>query len=194
MTLTDIVSSKRKAEILRLLFGLEPKEFHLRDLARQARLALRTVQLELVRLTGAGLVVARRDGNRVYYQANQRNPVYPDLRNIVLKTEGLVGVLHQALEGLEMELAFVFGSIAAGEAGPESDVDLMVIGPAGLRAVSRRLSGVGLKIGREINPHVMTREELAERVRSRDHFVSSLLSSPRLFIIGTENDFAELGK
>jgi DNA-binding transcriptional ArsR family regulator len=194
MTLLDIVSSRRKAEVLRLLFGVEPKEVHLRDLARRSGLALRTVQQELARMGSAGLVTSRRDGNRVYYQANRDNPVYADLRSIVLKTAGLVDVLRNALQGAEIELAFVFGSIAAESAGSESDIDLMVIGPLGLRRLTRTLHGVALKIGREINPHVLTREEFANRKRSGDHFISSLLASPRLFIVGTDDELAKLGQ
>jgi len=194
LTLLDIVSSRRKAEVLRLLFGLEPKEVHLRDLARQSGLALRTVQQELVRLGSAGLVASRKDGNRVYYQANRNSPVYADLRNIVLKTAGLADVLRSALQGADVELAFVFGSMAAESARSESDLDLMVIGPLGLRRLTEALRGVALRIGREINPHVLTREEFASRKRSGDHFISSLLASPRLFIVGTDDELAKLGQ
>lgn len=194
MTLLDIVSSRRKAEVLRLLFGVEPKEVYLRDLARQAGLALRTVQQELAKLGSAGLVTSRRDGNRLYYQANRKSPVYGDLRNIVLKTAGLADVLRTALHGADVELAFVFGSIAAGSAQSESDLDLLVIGPLGLRRLTKALHGTALKLGREINPHVLTRGEFASRKRSGDHFISSLLASPRLFIIGTEDELAELGQ
>jgi DNA-binding transcriptional ArsR family regulator len=109
LTLLDIVSSRRKAEVLRLLFGVELKEVHLRDLARQSGLALRTVQQELAGMGSAGLVTSRRDGNRVYYRANRNSPVYGDLRNIVLKTAGLADVLRKALQGAELDLAFVFG-------------------------------------------------------------------------------------
>lgn len=194
MTLLDIVSSRRKAEVLRLLFGLEPKEVYLRDLARQAGLALRTMQQELAKLEVAGLVTSHRDGNRVYFQANRNSPVYGDLRNIVLKTAGLADVLREALQGTRVELAFVFGSIAAGSAGSASDIDLMVISPIGLRQLTKALHGTALKVGREINPHVLTREEFVSRKRSEDHFISSLLASPRLFIIGTEHELTELGQ
>jgi uncharacterized protein len=193
LTLLDIVSSRRKAEVLRLLFGVELKEIHLRDLARQAGLALRTVQQELAKLGSAGLVISRRDGNRVYYQANRNSPIYADLRNIVLKTEGLADILRDALEDTDVELAFVFGSIAEGSAKSESDVDLMVIGSLGLRRLSKALHGTTLKLGREINPHVLTQAEFVSRKSSGDHFISSLLASPRLFIIGTEDELAKLG-
>jgi uncharacterized protein len=194
LTLLDIVSSKSKAEVLRLLFGVDPREFHLRELARQSKLALRTVQLEMARMVKAGLVTSRRDGNRLYYQANRNSPVYPDLRNLVLKTTGLANVLGTALRQPGVELAFVFGSLAREDARPESDVDLMVIGAIGLRAVTSLLSGVSETLGREINPHVLTREVFAQRQRANDHFISSVLAAPRLFIIGSENELTELGK
>src|SRR3974390_48429 len=97
MTLLDIVCSKRKAEVFRLLFGLDERNYHLRELARRAGLAVRTVQQELAGLARAGLITTRRDGNRLYYEANHDNPVYADLRNIVLKTAGLAGILQEAL-------------------------------------------------------------------------------------------------
>ncbi len=194
LSLTDIVSSRRKARILCLLFGIEPREYYLRDLARHSKLALRTIQLELVRLVAAGLVTARRDGNRVYYQANRQNPLYPDLRNIVLKTDGLAGFLRGRLTSPQIEIALVFGSVAAGEAKPESDVDVMVIGSIGLRQLSKQLSGAALEIGREINPHVMTSQEFVNRRISGDHFAGSVLAAPRLFVIGTENQLAALAE
>src|SRR5262245_2635317 len=133
MTLVDIVSSRGKAELLRLLFGIEKREFHLRELARQSRLALGTVQQELARLLRVGLVTSRKDGNRVYYRANANNPVYTDLRSIVLKTAGLVDGLREALGDSGVEVAFVFGSVAKESAEPGSDVDVMIIGSVGLR-------------------------------------------------------------
>jgi DNA-binding transcriptional ArsR family regulator len=192
--LVDIVSSRVKAELLRLLFGLGRPELHLRELVRQSGLSLGTVQQELRRLTRIGLVTARKDGNRVYYQANQEHPLCDDLRNVVLKTNGLVNVLRQALEAKDIELAFVFGSIAGGHAGPESDVDLMVITHLGLRRIAHLLSGIGEKLGREINPHVMAREEFSRRKRSGDHFVSSVLATPKLFAKGSEHELAAMGQ
>lgn len=194
MTLLDIVSSRRKAEIFRLLFGADPRGYHLRELARRSGLALRTVQQELARLAQAGLVAARRDGNRLYYEANKENPVYGDLRNIVQRTAGLANVLQSALRTPGIDLAFVFGSLASEAARPESDVDLMVIGTVGLRRVAQLLSGSAEKLGREINPHILTRDEFKRRKQSRDHFISSVLASPRLFVIGSEHELGEMGK
>lgn len=192
--LVDIVSSRVKAELLRLLFGLRPAELHLRELVRQSGLSLSTVRQELQCLTRVGLVIARKDGNRVYYRANPDHPVFRELRSLVLKTDGLVGVLQPALDIPEVNVAFVFGSVARGDTGARSDVDLMVVGSAGLRRLVSRLAGVADRTGREINPHVLTPGEFVERKNRRDHFVKSVLESPRLFVKGTEHELEAMGQ
>jgi DNA-binding transcriptional ArsR family regulator len=193
-SLVDIVSSRVKAELLRLLFGLQPSELHLRELVRQSGLSLGTVQQELRRLKRIGLVIARRDGNRVYYRANPDHPLHRDLCSIVLKTDGLVGVLQPALDIPQIDVAFVFGSVARGEAGAGSDIDLMVIGNLGLRRLSALLSGSTERTGRELNPHVMTRGEFSGRKSRGDHFVTSMLAAPRLFVKGTEHELETMGQ
>ena len=50
------------------------------------------------------------------------------------------------------------------------------------------------KLGREINPHVLTAEEFGKRKQTGDHFISSVLATPRLFIVGSEHELAELAK
>ena len=193
-SLVDIVSSRVKAELLRLLFGLGRPELHLRELVRQSGLSLGTVQQELRRLTRVGLVIARKDGNRVYYRANPDHPVHRDLCSLVLKTDGLAGILQTALKTPEVRIAFVFGSVARGDTSAGSDVDLMVIGEVGLRRLAALLSGIASRLGREINPHVMSPEEFVERKRHRDHFVSSVLNSPKLFVKGGEHELDSMGQ
>lgn len=191
--LAEILSSRVKAEIFRLLFGLSPQELHLRALARQSGLAVGTVRQELQRLVRLELVVARRDGNRVYYRANHQHPLYPEIHRLVLKTVGLVDILRAALGQEGIEAAFVFGSVARSEEGAHSDVDLMVIGPLGLRQLSRRLSAVATHLGRVVNPHVMGAEEFVRRKTKRDHFLTRVLESPRIFVIGNEHELEALG-
>ncbi len=190
--LTQLLSSRVKAEVFRLLFGPDARELHVREIARRARLNEATVRQELSRLAGLHLVVLRRDGNRAYYQAETGNPLYTDIRNIVLKTSGLIEILRTALvEKPGIRLAFVFGSVASGGEKPESDIDLMIIGPVSLRQLSRWLSGVAGQLGREVNPHIFAPLEFARRRRAGDHFVTSVLSAPKLFVIGTEMSLQE---
>jgi len=191
--LPDILSSRARAEIFRLLFGVSSQELHMRELERRSGLALGTVQQELKKLEGMELLVARKDGNRVYYSANTTHPLYEDIRSLVLKTSGLVEVLREALSREGVAAAFVFGSVARGEEGAEGDVDVMIIGDVGLKAVSAWLSGVSEKLGREVNPHVLEVDEFKRRRESGEHFLLRVLDSPRLFVVGDDDGLARLG-
>ena len=165
----------------------------MRELARKAALSDGTVRQELGRLEGLGVVTVRRSGNRAYYRAESSHPLYRDLRSLVLKTSGLVEVLREALQGSDIHLAFVFGSVAAGTESAGSDVDLMVVGSTSLRQVTKLVAASASRIGREINPHVLTVDELGKRKRKGDHFISSILRSPRLFVIRDDDELEAVG-
>ncbi len=192
--LAVLLSSRVRAEIFRLLFGLDPIELHLREMTRRSGLTFATVRQDLGKLARIDVVLARRDGNRLYYRANRDHPLYPDLRALVLKTAGLADVLNRALGTEGIRVAFVFGSWAAGGDRSGSDVDVMIIGDVGLREAVRRLSGAGERLGREVNPHALAPGEFARRRSTGEHFVKSVLAGPRIFLIGSERDLEELGR
>ena len=127
--LIKLLSSRTRAKIFAILFGLNPLELHIREIARRSQLSEASIRQELNKLAGLDLVRSRRDGNRVYYCANKDNPLYTEIHSLVLKTIGLVEVLREALEHSRIEVAFVFGSFATGEESATSDIDLMVINP-----------------------------------------------------------------
>ena len=190
--LAKIFSSRIRAELFRILFGLSEVPIHTRELQRRSGLSIGTVQQELKNLIRLDLIIARKDGNRVCYSANRVHPLFEDIHRMVLKTSGLTDVLRQALTGPGIELAFVFGSIARGGAGAASDVDLLVVGKLGLRKLADRLAGVADTLGREINPHVMTTEEFRQRVLAKEHLVTRIMEEQKLFVIGSNDEFATM--
>ena len=192
--LSEILSSRTRAEIFRLLFGTVEEELHLREIQRRSGLNESTIRQELRKLVRLDLVKRRKDSNRVYYKAHISHPLYPELRNLVLKTAGLTDVLRSALQDERIQVAFVFGSITDGKETADSDVDLFVIGQLGLRGISELLSGISEKIGREINPHVMSVNAFRKRIETGEHFISRVMESPKLFIVGTENDLNAMGR
>ena len=193
-SLEKILSSRVRAEIFRLLFGLDPAaQLHMREMARKTGLAIGTIQHELRQLSQLDLVQARRDGNRLYYSANRAHALYSDIRNLVLKTAGLVDLLAAALPPKEISCAFVFGSFAIEREKGESDVDLVVIGQLRLRRITALLAEPAKNLGREINPYVLTKEEFTKRKRNKDHFLSRVLAAPKIFIIGNENELKAMG-
>ncbi len=191
-TLAVIFCSRVRAEVFRLLFAVPEQELYLREIERQSGLSVSTVRQDLEKLVGLDLVKSRRDGNRLYYRANMEHPLYSEIHGLVLKTAGLADVLCQALGSEGIEVAFVFGSLGRDEARAGSDIDLMVVGDIGLRELSRRLAGVAQKLGREVNPHVLSPAEFQQRRGSADHFITGVFTEPRLLIVGSEDDLARM--
>jgi DNA-binding transcriptional ArsR family regulator len=87
--LAEILSSKIRSEIFRMLFGVNGEALHVREIERRSGLTIGTIQQELKKLVRLDLIKKRKDGNRLYYEANREHPIYPDIRNLVLKTVGL---------------------------------------------------------------------------------------------------------
>ena len=190
--LSEILSSKSRAAILRLLFDGSERELHVREIQRRSGFSVRTVRDELERLLKLDLIRRREDGNRVYYRAKVEHPLYSELVTIVIKTAGLADILRDVLVDQDIAIAFVFGSVASGEELATSDVDLMIIGDISLREAAGMLRGAGERIGREINPFVISASELRDRVRSADGFLGRVMAGPKIFIIGTQDDLEGL--
>jgi DNA-binding transcriptional ArsR family regulator len=99
MSVIHVLLPRARAELVRLLFADPAKEFHLRELARLGKLSIGTLQTEVRKLSDAGLLTPRRDGNRLYYRANTTHPIFPELQGLALKTTGLRDQLVEALAG-----------------------------------------------------------------------------------------------
>jgi len=151
---------------------------------------------ELKALAEAGLLLFARQGNQVRYRANTACPIYEELASIFSKTIGLAGILRDALAGLadRIELALVFGSLAAGRQKSGSDVDLLIIGEISLLEVVKALSEAQSQLGREINPVIMTAEEFIAQQEKEDRFVARVLDEPKIFLMGNADDLAKLAK
>jgi predicted nucleotidyltransferase len=190
--LATLLGSRTRAETLRLLFKQAGIELYLRELHRRSGMSIRPVQQELRKLAEIGLVKLRSHGNRVYYAANTEHPLFPEIRGIVEKTSGAAALLEGAIAGPGVEAAFIFGSVGSGKARPDSDLDLFVIGDIGLRKLVKRLDGMSERIGRIINPHVVSKDEFLRKAKRNDHFVSNVLGAQKIFVVGTEDELRQL--
>jgi predicted nucleotidyltransferase len=188
--LSEILSSRIRAAIFRLLFGFDAKEIYMRDLERRSGFSIGAIQAELKKLLRFELLEKRKDGNRIYFQANKNHPLYSDLRNLVFKTNGLIDIIKDALINSDaIKYAFIFGSFARNEETASSDIDLMVIGDLTLRHLTGMLAGLSDKLNREINPHCLGEQDFIRRKNAGEPFINRICEESRLFIIGNENDF-----
>lgn len=187
---------RARRAILALLFGRAGEAFYLRQIADLTGLAVGSVQRELANLVQAGLVVRTAKGHQVYFRADERSPIYPELVGLVTKTTGVAGVIRAAFAPFARKkmitVAFIYGSIAAGEQQPSSDVDLMIIGDIELKSVIPVVRRVEEQVGREVNPTIYRPEDFRQRLAAGEHFLSRIIARPRIMLIGDEDEFAGL--
>jgi DNA-binding transcriptional ArsR family regulator len=181
-----LLGSEARAKVLEALLLGTPGRFYVRELARRLNLAATAVSRELITLSQLGLVVRELDGRRVYYQPNVHAAVVADLRMLILKLGGIVEALRHALgpHTESIQWAFAYGSVAAGTARADSDVDLVVIGDVTPSVVYALLRPVADALGREINPLVLTAAEFREKRKRQNHFLDRVLSGPKVDLIG----------
>lgn len=179
---------------LALLILRPERSLHVREIARLTSSAPGTMARELARLHGAGLLEKRKVGNQVSFSANTEHPVFPELSGLLRKTVGVADILTDALEPLasQIDIAFVFGSMARGTEHAQSDVDLMVIGGVAFADVVAALSTAQDQLRREINPKVFSTEEWLARQAEGSTFVQGVLGRPKLFLIGAQDDLDAL--
>lgn len=187
--LKALFSSKTRIELLKL-FLLNPEgSFYQRQVAKKAHLPIRAIQRELSNLCAIGLLTERVSGNRNYYSLNKNHPIRNELKNIILKSSGIVETLSQHLvENKDIDLAFIYGSFAKNKENLLSDIDLFVIGDISSRKLSSILNKEKLNLGREINFNLYSREEFLKKLKVRNHFINSVLKEKKIFIVGNDDD------
>jgi DNA-binding transcriptional ArsR family regulator len=192
--LLDGLLTEVKQQVLAAIFLFPDRSWYLHELARHLKIPVSSVQHQLGVFVAAHLLTRRKDGNRVYYQADRSCPIFLPLAEILWKTAGLADVVRDALKPLaaKISVAFIYGSVGSGEERASSDVDLMIIGRAALSEIADVLRPAEEKVEREINATVYTVQEFLKKVKEGHHFLTSVLDKELLFIHGTADDLAKL--
>jgi predicted nucleotidyltransferase len=191
MSVSDLLfPNQYRRKVLALMLMNPHKWVHLRELARLTNASPGTLKKELDAVVASGLLKLQKVGNQSQFSANTDHPVFPELSALIRKTIGLQDVLVNALQSIaaDIEVAFVFGSMAKATETSQSDVDILIIGNATFGHVVNALYDSQATLGREINPKVMTRKEWLTKQFEHNAFVREIRSQPKLFLIGTEHD------
>ena len=187
-----------RREVLALLLGRPDERFYLREIVRSVGGGSGAVQRELKQLVDAGLVDREARGHQVYFAANREAPIFPELQAIVEKTAGTVDVLRASLAPLvragSIDVALVYGSVAAGKQTARSDVDVLTVGTITLTELVPALRIAEQRLGREINSSVYPAREFREKLKRGAPFLKRIMTGPKLFVAGDKRELERLAR
>lgn len=188
--LAEVLFGRTKRTLLALLFANPGRPLYLRELTRLSAGGHGGVQRELSSLVKSGVILRRRGGRHVYFEANRECPIFPEIQQMLVKTAGLGDELRKALKPLfpRIQVAFIFGSFAKGEYKPGSDVDLLVIGEVSFEEVARAIAAAERTLAREINPVVYPLPEFTTKFRAGQSFLREVVAGAKVFIVGDDRE------
>jgi len=90
---TGIINSKTRVKLLTRFFFNPETRSYLRELAKEFNVSTNSVREELNQLTKTRLLTSEKNGRQIYYKANPKHPLYPELKSMVGKVMGIDQVI-----------------------------------------------------------------------------------------------------
>lgn len=188
----DALFPRTRQNILAVLLLSPERRWYLSDLAQHLHVPLSSLQREMASLADAELLCRETDGNRVYYRANPAHPLLPELQGLFAKTIGLADKVKAALKPFwaDIDLAFIYGSVARGERTAASDVDVLVVGSVSMTELALPLRELERTLQIPVNLTHYTAAEFLGKRRQGSHFLKTILRGRKIFLKGSEHELA----
>ena len=138
--------------------------------------SLWAVQEALKALTRLGLVNTQTVGRAGVHTVNEDHVCIAPLRVLLDPIAALTETVREAV-GDDVKAVILFGSIARGEADIESDIDLVVIAPAGWEGRTDLQDAVRARLGNNCDVLVFTSEEFTRLSDTGEPVVREILAT-----------------
>jgi len=168
-----LISSKTRIKLLVRFFFNPGTRAYLRELSKEFQLSSNAVREELNQLTKTQLLTSEKNGRNVFYRANDKHPLFPELRSMVSKVMGLDQVVDSIIIRLgDLEKAYLIDDYAEGK--DTGIIDLVLVGDIDQYHLNDLTRKTERYIKRKIRTLVLSNEEFSEfepALQKRVHFL-----------------------
>jgi predicted nucleotidyltransferase len=144
--------------------------------------SLGAVQQALRDLERIGVITTEIIGRAGVHRINENHEAVAPLRSLASPIDMLTQVVRAAAP--DVEAVIVFGSVARGEAHPDSDVDLVVIAPEAWTGRAELQRQVHERLGNHCDVLQLTREDFTRGPKDREPVVAEVIRDG-LALVGT---------
>lgn len=159
--LEALISSKTRVKLLLKFFLNSNAEGYLRGLEQEFGESSNSIRLELNRFEKAGMLTSATNGNRKYFKANTKHPLFKEVHNILKKHIGVDKIIEKVVHQLgDVEEVFLVGMLSQGI--DQQIIDLVFIGDIDKEYLVRLIDRVEEHISRKIRYITYSVEEFKE--------------------------------
>lgn len=125
--LEALITSKTRIKLLLKFFLNSNNTAYLRSLEPEFGESTNAIRHELNRFEKADLLISENKGNRKYYQANVKHPLFPEINSLLLKYVGLDQIVEKVAGKLGgLDAVYLVGQLAMGK--DSNIIDLWFVG------------------------------------------------------------------
>ena len=179
-----LFGSKTRVKLLALLLTSPGRSYYVREITRTIDEQINSVRRELLNLKSLGIVKSHEKRGKIYYEANQKFEVYPELKKIFEKAEKGLGPDDKLASALRRAGDVQYVALMGGFVGDiTSQVDIFIIGEIDKRKLKPAISELEKEIGREANYCIMSETEFEDRSMLFDRFLTDIMSKQKKVIL-----------
>lgn len=181
--LENLFGSKEKARLLRFFLQNPEPVFDFQEIIKKNMLNSSKAKSELAVLAKIKFLLVRRKKGKLFYQLNQDFNFYPELKNLIAKSNVYPQCrsLERAGKIGNIKLVVISGVFIN---YIKSKADMIIVGDAVSKAKLKNLmASLEAEIGKEISFVLMTMEEFKYRLNMLDKFILEFLEGPHEEVI-----------
>lgn len=181
--LEHLFGSRERARILRFFLQNPDHQYEFSEIVRKNMIRSHPAKVELANLARIKFVLVRTRKGRNYYQLNQEFNFYPELKNLIAKSNVYPQCksMGKVTKIGNIKLAVISGVFISYH---KSKADMILVGDNISKAKLKNLmNNLEAEIGKEISFVLMTMDEFKYRLNMLDKFVLEFLEGPHEEII-----------
>ncbi len=189
-----LFGSKTRAKLLSLFLNNADKSYYVREITRTIGEQINSVRRELANLKALDIVVSQGKKGKLYYKANKKADLYPELKKIFAKAASQQPVsaekdMIKSIKGLgDISYAALMGHFVRDNSSP---IDFFIVGKVNRRRLKTFVSQLEKQAKKEINYSLMSLDEFETRKMMFDRFMTEIMASPKDVLIDYVDETGE---
>ena len=196
----QLFGSKTRVKLLSLFYNNPERPFYVREITRKIDEQINSVRRELQNLLNIGIVRSVSQGNRLYYEVDQKYKFHAELQSIFTKIPAKSKAIKQTKEDDQIlkrikkagnvRLIFLTGAFVRGS---NQQIDIFIVGDLNRAKLAQIIADMEKEMSRELNYTSMRLEDFDYRRNLNDRFLTDILDAKKVVLYDDLKIFKKVG-